>query len=391
MKKPLFDFDIIMNSSFDINSGGRETWLYNFLKELLKDPKVGTINLFGCRSGNQKDFTQELLKLDPFLDNKKRLSVNILKVTKSRLPQAFYFHEALSRYFKTVSEIKPQFVLGVGFFELVIINKLKRYKNVKKVIWLRSIFLHEKAYAIPKIARHFFKKYETRQLKNVDVILCNGDDIKEFYESQGLKLFVVKNGVDISRWKLAPPKLRRPINVSYIGRLSKVKGIEDYLELIQLIGRSKNYESFTFHIVGDNGVYKDQVEDLVKGKLVKNHNLIPNELLPKFLNQIDVCVGLTYASENGGGGGTSNAMMEQMAAGRVLLTWDNRIFRQYLSSENAYLAKQGSVIELERQLINIASNSADARKRALEGLKSIKPFSFKLNVVKFKNIIESEM
>ena len=39
--------DIIMLSNFDRNAGGRETWLYNFLPELLEDKSIQRINLFG--------------------------------------------------------------------------------------------------------------------------------------------------------------------------------------------------------------------------------------------------------------------------------------------------------------------------------------------------------
>ena len=138
----------------------------------------------------------------------------------------------------------------------------------------------------------------------------NGDDIRDFYSPFGIDVEVIKNGVAMQKWEMPPPALNGAIHIAYVGRLSQVKGIEDYFKLIEVIKKGDLTDQFVFHVVGNNGVYVEQVSQLVEQDHLINHGSIPNDELPQFLKTIDVCVALTYASSDGGGGGTSNAMME---------------------------------------------------------------------------------
>lgn len=374
--------DIIMNSSLDPNAGGRETWLYNFLPLLIDKKEINNIRLYGCRTQNQKDHSDAINAL---VENKDFL-LKIFKVKRLKLPIAYSFFKALK---KEPIKDSPDCVLAVGIFELIIILYLKRYKTVKKIVWLRSIFSHEKSYAIPNFLKKIVLKNEISFLKKADLILANGDDIQSFYEDLGLEIKVIKNGVSLKKWNVPPVSLDSPIHIAYIGRLSKVKGIEDYLKLVHQIKSSPKSSTFIFHIVGNNGSYKEQVNDLANCNYVVNHNIMNNEQLPQFLSGIDVCVALTYASANGGGGGTSNAMMEQMAAERIILAWNNVIFQQYLNEENAYLCEQKSVNSLEKRLLEIDDNRNKARIKALNAKETILPYSYDLNVSKFIFEIEN--
>jgi glycosyltransferase involved in cell wall biosynthesis len=69
---------------------------------------------------------------------------------------------------------------------------------------------------------------------------------------------VIENGVDPVVWRCDPPRLKEPIRVAYIGRLSKVKGIEEFLQVIKLTKDGPNSDDFEFHIVGD-GSYSEDV------------------------------------------------------------------------------------------------------------------------------------
>ena len=59
-----------------------------------------------------------------------------------------------------------------------------------------------------------------------------------------------------------------------------------------------------------------------------------------------------------------------MAAGRVLLCWDNPAYRQVLDEKSAYLVKQGDASALIDALRQIASDpdEASARARRAAGL-----------------------
>jgi glycosyltransferase involved in cell wall biosynthesis len=385
MKKEI-SLDIIMLSTFDRNAGGRETWLYNFLPELFKDDTISTVNLFGFKTPDEIDHGRELLQLVAPESSGKELLPVIFERQPGRFPKALSMFKALKKYNKS-RKAKPDAVLAMGIFELIMMNRIHKYKGVKKVVWLRSIFTHEKAYAIPKAIRKFFLQYEIRQLKKADILISNGDDIRDFYKQFNLEVSVIKNGVSLAKWNVSPPSFKNEIHVAYVGRLSQVKGIEDFLKLAVKVRSGAHAKRFRFHTVGDPSVYAPEVAELEKKGILKNHGIIPNDSLPEFLKRVSVCVALTYASESGGGGGTSNAMLEQMAAGRVLLAWDNRIFRQYLHRDNAYLAPQYSVKDLELKLYEILNDPGKAVKIAEAGRRSIQPYSYTANVNSFKKLV----
>ena len=341
------NLNIIMLSNFDKNAGGRETWLYNFLPELLKDDNINKINLFGHRLSTDSNNSKNILSLDFNINRKQRLFPNIIKVKSSRFPRALSMFLGLKKQKDIVSSSKD-ITLAVGVFETLMMLYIYPFKKTKKVVWLRSIFSHEKAYAIPSYLQNLFLWVEIKILKKADILICNGEDIKAFYKENGLMVNVIKNGVDVSKWNINIPKLKDPIQIAYIGRLSQVKGIESYLKLINKVKKSSIANKFNFNVVGNNGVYKDQVKNLENKKWLINYGLMSYDNLPQFLSTVDICVALTFASNSGGGGGTSNAMLEQMAASRIIIAWNNIIFNQYLNDENAYLVEQFSVDGLEK-------------------------------------------
>jgi len=380
------NLNIIMLSNFDKNAGGRETWLYNFLPELLKDDNINKVNLFGYRLSTDSNNSKDILSLDFNINRKQRLFPNIIKVKSSRFPRALSMFLGLKKQKDIVSSSKD-ITLAVGVFETLMMLYIYPFKKTKKVVWLRSIFSHEKAYAIPSYLQNLFLWVEIKILKKADILICNGEDIKAFYKENGLMVNVIKNGVDVSKWNINIPKLKDPIQIAYIGRLSQVKGIESYLKLINKVKKSSIANKFNFNVVGNNGVYKDQVKNLENKKWLINYGLMSYDNLPQFLSTVDICVALTFASNSGGGGGTSNAMLEQMAASRIIIAWNNIIFNQYLNDENAYLVEQFSVDGLEKTLIEIYNNKKEAIQKSLLGHKTILPYSYKANVLSFKELV----
>jgi len=376
--------DIIMLSNFDRNAGGRETWLYNFLPELLEDKSIQRINLFGYTNDEHNNNISSASFLGKKKEIEKRLFPVVFKGKQSKYPMALAMFNQLKKH-KGDNDVS--ITLAMGVFELLMMLFIRRFNNTKKVVWLRSIFMHEKAYAIPEFLRKTILSIEIYFLRKADIIISNGDDIKSFYEKYGLEISVIKNGIDYKKWKLPSPTLSKPVHVAYIGRLVQSKGIESYLELARKVKKGENHFSFIFHIVGNERGYEEEVKELAKENIVVNHGVIPNQKLPIFLKSIDVCVALTFASETGGGGGTSNAMLEQMAASRIMLAWDNVIFQQYLNDENAYLAKQYSVQELSKQLLNILKNKDEALLKSKNALKSIENYTYYNNVENFKRLV----
>jgi glycosyltransferase involved in cell wall biosynthesis len=376
--------DLIMLSKFGKNDGGRETWAYNFLPALIQDKKI-KLNIFGYRLEEEEDNTQLLVKLDR--SNNKKVNPIILSGEKNKFPKFISMLLKLKSFLKNFDKPKPNYTIAMGIFELIIMLLNKRFSSGIRVVWLRSIFLNEKSYKIPNYLIKLAEKLEYILLKKVDIILANGDDIKAHYEQFDLEVIVIKNGIDAKKWYMKPPILSKTIKIAYIGRLSQVKGIDSYIELIEKVKKSIYANNFEFHIVGDANNYLEDIKKIEAKNHVIYHGSINNTDLVVFLEIIDVCVALTYVSSSGGGGGTSNALLEQMAASKVIIAWDNAIFQQLLNNTNAYMVEQYSIDLLESSLLDILNNPNNAIKRAIKANETIVPYSIGSQVNKFEKTI----
>ncbi|MER9445690.1 glycosyltransferase [Mesorhizobium sp. M0340] len=380
--------DLIMLSSFSRAGGGRETWAYNFLPRLLQEKPAVALYIYGLKSNDEADHSSEFCSY--FTDSsRRRLSVKIFNAAKSRLPRVFLMVGCLLRAQPRANAMADELriSLGVGsVIELAMILLFRKFRIQRRVLWLRGIYLHEKAPRIPSFLVPLAQKMEIFILSKAHVILANGDDIAEHYRTLGLQVTVVKNGVDLARWQMRPPTLKTPIKVAFVGRLSKVKGIEEFFRSIELVRARGEASNFEFHVMGD-GEYASRASELANLGHLKYHGAKPNDEIAEFLRNIDVCVALTFSSPTLGGGGTSNALMEQMAAGKIIVAWDNPHFKQLLEDDIAYLVGQGRSDELADTLVRIYGEREIALAKALGGVEVIKTYSLQAQVDRFADII----
>ena len=382
-----YSIDLVMLSKFGRADGGRETWAYNFIPLLLESNKNLSLTIYGFSIDNKSDKREELLSVFNNCD-RERVKLHFFPVKWPRIPLFFSMFYQLRKHVRGPDDNCTQMVLGVGgLFEMLMLLYTRKYNKSKKILWLRSIFFNEKADRAPSWLLPFLRRVESLFLKKADVLFANGDDIACHYKRYGLNAHVIKNGVDIQKWAIPKPVLGPQIKVAFIGRLTKVKGIEEFLQMVEMVKCGVEASRFDFHVVG-KGPYSDLVETLERQGMLSSHGEIDNNDLPQLLKDFDVCVALTMASSTGGGGGTSNALMEQMAAGRVIVAWDNVIFSQLLNDENAYLTPQGDPQGLIDAISDIAENKDRAHSRAVAGKALMSEYSIETQLVKFQNILK---
>ena len=351
-----------MLSNFGRADGGRETWAYNFLPALLERYPRLRLNIYGLRVDGEPDNEATLVEaLSP--PDRPRISIDFVRASANRVPNALPFWSGLRR---KVRQDSPGFVLGVGsFVELLAILLSPVLRRAPKILWLRSIFVDEKAHRIPPVARPLTRWVENAVLRRADLLIANGEDTAAQYRARGFDVTVIPNAIDLARWKMPPPRLEHPLRVAFIGRLAQVKGIDEFLEVARL--EAQDQARFTFHIVGDGPAKAEVLRAQGKG-LVRYHGPLPNESVPDFLRNMDVCVALTFAGSDlargSGGAGVSNSLLEQMGAGRVLVCWDNPAFRQVLDDQSAYLVHQGDVVALREAFARIVDDPEGAASRA---------------------------
>lgn len=282
----------------------------------------------------------------------------------------------------------PAMTVTAGtFLELLMVLPTPSRRSFK-VVWLRTIWVDQKAHRIPRFLRGPVRILEAMILRRADLLIANGDDIAERYGRYGLDVKVIKNAVDLAMWRSTPPSFHDCIRVGYIGRLTRDKGIAEFVDLAERIAQGSDADLFRFDVYGHQGEELLVSEASRRGSL-RWHGAISHEELPSVVSKLDVCVALTFADELRGGGGTSNAMMEQLAAGRLILAWDNVIFRQWLDDTNAYLVTQGDVAALAEALRSMAADRMEARQRASRGSVLVVGYSVEAMLDRFVGALDT--
>jgi glycosyltransferase involved in cell wall biosynthesis len=381
---------LVMISNFGRADGGRETWAYQFLPRLLARHAGLSVDLYALRVDGQPDNRPELENAIPE-GGRGRFQQRFFSARQNRIPNSLKMIWAMFRHDWFAYEKDFQLALGVGsFIELTCMLAAPGLRGVPKAVWLRTIYVDEKSDRIPAWLRPLARIVETAVLRRADLIIANGDDTAAYYRARGLHVEVIKNAVDLDRWRMPPPRLERPIDVAFIGRLTAVKGAAEFLEACRRLTAHSGAGRFRFHAIGD-GSFTPQAEELAAQDRLTYHGFVPNDALPDRLGQMDVCVALTFvrqaAGDKIGGSGTSNALLEQMAAGRVCLCWDNAAFRQIVDEQSAYLVAQGDIDGLVIALEAIAKDPEDAIRRARNGAKLAEDYDIEMHMDRFERAV----
>jgi glycosyltransferase involved in cell wall biosynthesis len=246
------------------------------------------------------------------------------------------------------------------------------------------MFADEKAHRYPAFLRPLLEKIELAVLKRADVIIANGQDTADHYRKLGLTVSVIPNAVDLDRWRIPTARIGNPIDVLFVGRLTAVKGIDDFVAVARMASE-RHIEGLRFHVVGGPPV--PIVEKAQMDGCLLYEGGVPNAGMPRVLSRSDACVALTYVRTGtdrfSGGAGVSNALLEQMAAGRLIIAWDNVAFRQVLDEDSAFLVPQGDREAILDALIKIRASPEIAERRAVRAAKVAEQYSFDRHLALF--------
>lgn len=380
--------DFVCQSSMGQSDGGLETWAFQFIPGLLRLYPKATVRFYGALPVDHDDPRPALrVAAGKAAD---RLALTFFPVIPGMLPQITSMIRQFVASKRQEREV-PSIVITAGtFLELIMVRMSRPTRRAFKVVWLRTIWVDQKTYRIPRFLRPLARWIEARILSGADLILANGSDIAERYGHFGLNVQVIPNAVDTRRWRAAPPSLTEPIRVAFVGRLAVDKGIVQFVDLARRVAAGPARNSFRFEVYGHMAE-----EALVRAAAEENvlswQGAVENSLLPQVLAGVDVCVALTFSDPDRGGGGTSNAMMEQVASGRIMLAWDNPIFRQWLTEDNAYLADQGDVGGLMACLEEIQNNRPEALRRAANGREKMADFGIDAMMARFDQTLHEAL
>ena len=223
---------------------------------------------------------------------------------------------------------------------------------------------------------YFFKLLEEVNYRLADALLTECEYMiseNNFlkYNSRVGNLFV-----DIERFvNKKPTKLRR-YDVGFIGRLSKEKGILNFLKSLKLLGGN-----FRAILIGD-GEEKDNVLEEVHSLKLTYINWVENRELPDYLNEIKLLVVPSYKE------GLPNIMLEAMACGTpVLATPVGAIPDVITDGETGFIMENNSPECIARNVIR-ALNHPNLE-RIAENARALveREFTFEKAVERYEEIL----
>ena len=136
-----------------------------------------------------------------------------------------------------------------------------------------------------------------------DIVISTNDSYKEIAVSRGNKesknVFVVRNGPDLEKFTLVPPKLglkeHSEILVGYIGNMNPQDGVDFLLEAASYIIHEKKRSDIKFILIGGGSSRLSLLHQSVRMKLEKNMTFtgrVPDNEMLAILSACDICVQL---------------------------------------------------------------------------------------------------
>ncbi|MCE5342986.1 MAG: glycosyltransferase family 4 protein [Eubacteriales bacterium] len=192
------------------------------------------------------------------------------------------------------------------------------------------------------------------------------------------------SGVNLQRFGLLPyPDDGNGVEFSFISRIMKEKGIDQYIEAAQFIKRK--YPDTTFNVCGFcEEVYEERLKRLTDEGVLQYYGLVRD--VKEVLAHTHCTVHPTYYPE-----GISNVLLESCACGRPIITTDRSGCREVIDDGvNGYLCRQQDSQSLIEQLEKfLALSQAERRAMGLNGRAKVeKEFDRQIVVERYMEEIE---
>jgi len=162
------------------------------------------------------------------------------------------------------------------------------------------------------------------------------------------KIFIAhRHYVESNKFKCIEPLYKRENLVGYIGALTELKGLKNFVRAINIVLIEKNDLKFMF--IGD-GPLEKEIEEYIdendlKGKIILN-GWVPHDDLPYYLNKFKLFVLPSYTE------GLPNVIIEAMACGTPVLTTSVGAIPDIIEDEyNGFITEDNSPSCLKKNIL----------------------------------------
>lgn len=225
---------------------------------------------------------------------------------------------------------------------------------------------------------------EKMTFKTANIIISTNESYKCIAQRRGKKnknkIFVVRNGPDLSEYIFLPPNnhLKNGFDylVAYLGTIAKQEGIDNLLRSVHYIVFEKNITNIKFVIIGTGTNWQQMVnlsKEMGLEKYVQFTGFIPYEDLYEILSTADLCVNPEFRDDFTDKS-TMIKIMDYMVFGNPIIQYETTEGRVTAGGAAKYIKKNDEIDFAEAiiELLNDPEKRAEmgkiAKKRIMEKL-----------------------
>jgi glycosyltransferase involved in cell wall biosynthesis len=218
------------------------------------------------------------------------------------------------------------------------------------------------------------------------IILYSESLIKEYgLEKYKNKISIAhEHFLDLDKFKIKKQLDERENLIGYMGRLSREKGVINFVKAIPEISKKRNEIRF---LIGGDGQLRDKIEKYSDennlNNKVKLTGWIPHDELPEYLNEFKLVVLPSYTE------GLPNVMLEAMACGTLVLATPVGAIPDVIKDGETGFIMENNSPECIAENVIIALNHADLD-RIVKNARLLveREFTYEAAVERYRKILE---
>lgn len=366
---------IIIYSELKEYGGGRETWLGYFLPKISK--VFYKINVYA-------------------LDIDESAEVNLIsKIKVNNIEQYFVNSLGTKNYVNNVRKYLDNNIstgdicLMIGSVVEGSLTKYLKKKNVKQIIWIRSIAAVEISNRHGGWVYPMLTWIEKANLSRCDLVITNGMDTFEYYnkywrkKQKNRKLICIPNAIDVERYIYNTDKWKSSaeIRAVFLGRFSQTKGLPIILSGVrkfnEIYPALKKRLSISFWGSGEFPNIDLPENVTVRGTAIRDE-------VPNILREAHIEFFMVLPSDKSSGG-VSHSLLEGMASGCICICSDIPAYRQVIvNGDNGILVTPDSGSNLADILFKVCTmEKKELEKISLRARETARLYSIDNHVEKF--------
>ena len=272
----------------------------------------------------------------------------------------------ISFYRKTIKELDPRFIFSYTIKPNIYgcIASNGKYKQICNITGTGAVFLNDNI--VSKIVKLLYKMSLPKAYK---VFFQNEGDRKYFVDNHLVKNnyeVIPGSGCNINEFEFSPLEKKDTVRFLYIGRVMRVKGIDEFLKAAEIIKNQYNNTEFVVAGWNEEENYIKIIDDYNKKNII-NYIGFRKDIYKQ------ICDADCIILASHGGEGVPNVLLEAGATGRPCIGSNvNGITDVIINGLNGYLFEKGNQLDLASKIEQFIKLPFDSKYRmGLEGRKNV--------------------